>query len=136
LIDARSHLDCRRAPNTILSWTRTTNPDIWRNWQTHRPLVFINGCHTTDLAPGAMLNFVDAFATLGAGGIVGTEISIRLQVAIEMAQSILASISKSAPQAKTLHEALHEARWALANKGNLLGLAYTLYGLADFHMEN
>jgi hypothetical protein len=119
-------------PNTVLSWTRSTNPDIWGNWRTHRPLVFINGCHTTDLAPGAMLNFVDAFATLGAGGIVGTEISIRLQVAIEMAQSILAGVSKSAPLAKSLHE----ARWALANKGNLLGLAYTLYGLADFHMEN
>jgi hypothetical protein len=119
-------------PNTVVSWARSTDPDIWTNWQARRPLVFINGCHTTDLAPGAMLNFVDAFATLGAGGIVGTEISIRLPVAIEMAQSILAGTGKGAPLAETLHK----ARWTLANKGNLLGLAYTLYGLADFHMES
>lgn len=119
-------------PNTILSWARSADPDIWSNWQARRPLVFINGCHTTDLAPGAMLNFVDAFATLGAGGIVGTEISIRLPVAIETAQSILAGIGKDTALAETLHK----ARWALANKGNLLGLAYTLYGLADFHMES
>ena len=94
--------------------------------------MFINGCHTTDLAPGAMLNFVDAFATLGAGAIVGTEISIRLPVAIEMAQSALDGIGRGTPLAETLHK----ARWALANKGNLLGLAYTLHGLANFHMEN
>jgi CHAT domain len=119
-------------PTTVVAWARAANPDISANWRNQRPLVFINGCHTTDLAPGAILNFVDAFATLGAGGVIGTDISIRLPVAIEMAQSILAGVSKSTPIAM----ALHEARWALANKGNLLGLAYTLYGLADFHMEN
>jgi hypothetical protein len=118
-------------PNTLVDWALATQPDIVGNWGTRRPLIFINGCHTTDLGPGAILNFVSAFATLGAGGVIGTEVSVRLPVAIEMAEAIFNAISKDE---RPIATALRDARWALANKGNLLGLAYTLYGLANYHL--
>jgi hypothetical protein len=90
-------------PSTITSWARAAVPNISADWQSHRPLIFINGCHTTDLTPGAILNFVDGFATLGAGGVVGTEVSVRLPVAVEMAQLILGGVSKDTAIATALH---------------------------------
>jgi hypothetical protein len=54
-------------PDTLVQWALATKPDIAENWTSQRPLISINGCHTTNLGPGAILNFVDAFATLWVG---------------------------------------------------------------------
>jgi hypothetical protein len=98
-------------------------------WQQRRPLVIINGCHTSDLAPGEILSFASAFGSAGASGVVGTEVAVVLQVAAEVAERLLPRL-----EGIGLGEALRQVRWELVNKGNLAGLAYTAYALADLHV--
>ena len=114
-------------PNELLSWARPPSPKQWR--RDRRPLIFINGCHTTDLKPEDILDFVDTFGLMGASGVIGTEISVRLPLAIAIGESLLRRIAGDA----TVGEAMYRVRWELANKGNMLGLAYTPYCLADLH---
>jgi len=121
-----SNLAHRVYPNELLSWARPPSPKQWRD---RRPLIFINGCHTADLKPDDILNFVDTFAVMGASGVIGTEISVRLPLAIEIGGSLLRRIAGGT----TVGEAMYQVRWELASKGNLLGLAYTPYCLADLH---
>ncbi|MDQ4074679.1 MAG: CHAT domain-containing protein [Chloroflexota bacterium] len=121
------------ATQTIEEWKvdPVDGPDT-AAWRERRPLVFINGCHTQNLSPGKVVSFATAFAGLGAGGVLGTEVSVELRIAVEVAESLFHKLAPPNPQ--PLGEALREVRWELANKGNLLGLAYTLYGLADLHL--
>jgi hypothetical protein len=113
-------------PNELLAWARTPPR---KQWWDRRPLIFINGCHTSALMPNDILSFVETFGILGASGVIGTEISIRLPVATEIGESLLRKIAKGA----SVGEAMYQVRWEMANKGNLLGLAYTPYCLADLH---
>jgi hypothetical protein len=96
-------------------------------WAQNRPLIIINGCHTTDLRPGDLLNFVSAFAAAGAGGIIGTEISVVIEVAIPVGEMLLSSFTAG----EAVADAIHSMRWQLVNRGNLLGLTYTPYCMAD-----
>jgi hypothetical protein len=116
-------------PNELLAWARTPPPKRWRD---HRPLIFINGCHTSDLRPDDILNFVETFGVLGASGVIGTEIKVRLPLAAEIGESLLRKIAGGAK----VCDAMYRVRWDLANKGNLLGLAYTPYCLSDLHVAN
>jgi hypothetical protein len=119
---------------TLASWIddEVDGPDIGL-WKRQRPLIFINGCHTADLRPGQIVSFASTFAGVGASGVLGTEVSVTLSVAIEVAESLIGKLSSN--EHITLGQALRQIRWELANKGNLLGLAYTLYGLADIHIK-
>jgi CHAT domain-containing protein len=99
-------------------------------WLDRNPLVLINGCHTAELEPGNILNFVTAFTYAGASGVIGTEIPVRLPLATEVAEMLLTKLARR----MAVGEALRQVRWELANRGNLLGLAYTLYGLADLRL--
>ena len=119
-----NNLAHRVYPNKLLSWARSPS---FKRWRDRRPLIFINGCHTSDLKPDDILDFVYTFAVMGASGVIGTEISVRLPLAIEIGQSLLRKIAGGAK----VGEAMYQARWELANKGNLLGLAYTPYCLND-----
>ncbi|HEX9106391.1 MAG TPA: hypothetical protein VF832_04175, partial [Longimicrobiales bacterium] len=112
-------------PTSIAEWRTTQEPPNLQRWVSAHPLVFINGCHTAELMPGSMLNFVNQFGQARASGVLGTEVSIRLPLATEVAESLLRRVVGGAP----VGQALYEVRWELANKGNLLGLAYTYYGL-------
>jgi hypothetical protein len=114
--------------NNLSQWLQTLAPDVWKK---RRPLIFINGCHTANLEPGQVLNFVSAFAAAGASGVIGTEVSIRLPLAVEVAEGLLKRLADCVP----VGTALREIRWELANKGNLLGLAYTPYCLADLAVQ-
>lgn len=114
-------------PTTVTSWARSAATRMREKWSQNRPLLIINGCHTADLAPGDINNFVNAFATLGASGVIGTEVSVQLPTAMEVADGLIQKLMSGC----TAGQALYEVRWELANKGNLLGLAYTLHGLAD-----
>jgi CHAT domain len=116
-------------PNILQQWA---DGEDLKAWGTQRPLVFINGCHTTDLKPGEVLNFVTALNFAGAGGVIGTEISVLANVAIEVAESIFEKIAGNMPV--SVGEAMYQTRWELANKGNLLGLAYSLFCLANLHV--
>lgn len=122
-IGTPSGADSKISPLQLTAYVDSRDP-----WPPPRPFVFINGCHTVDVRPGDFLNFILGFGKLGAGAIVGTEIPMLLPVAIEMGQLILERII----QGKKLGEALYSARWALARKRNLLGLAYTAYGLSQY----
>jgi hypothetical protein len=119
---------------TLASWMEdeVDGPDI-SHWKQRRPLIIINGCHTADLKPGQIVSFASTFAGVGAGGVLGTEVSVTLTVAIEFAESLIGKLTSRSHI--SLGEALRQIRWELANKGNLLGLAYSLYGLADLHIK-
>jgi hypothetical protein len=101
-------------------------------WRACSPLVLINGCHTGALRPGEITSFVKSFAGMNVGGVLATEVSVLLPVAVEFAESFLRRVL--APNPEPLGKALRDARWQLANKGNLLGLAYTLHGMADLRV--
>jgi len=124
-----SSYEHRIYPTTLQNWGTKSKAPTLSSWPKKRPLVFVNGCHTCDLLPGQMLNIVSALNSVGAGGVVGTEVSVQLPVAVEMANSLFRYLLPSPQQG--VGEALHSARWDLANKGNLLGLAYTAYCMAD-----
>ena len=117
-------------PDTVQDWASTPVPPNLATWATGHPLIFLNGCHTSDLNPNEVMNFVTAFTHADAAGILGTEVSVILPVATEVAESILGKVVGGTP----VGEALHQTRWELLNKGNLLGLAYTLYALADLRV--
>jgi hypothetical protein len=117
-------------PDTLQAWADAAD---LKAWGTQRPLIFINGCHTTNLTPGEVLNFVTALGYAGAGGVIGTEISVLANVAIEVAESLFQKIAGNMPV--PVGEAMYQTRWELANKGNLLGLAYSLFCLANLHIS-
>jgi len=101
-------------------------------WARRAPLIVINGCHTTDLAPGQLLNFVSSFASAGASGVIGTEVSVILPVAVEVGELLFQALT----QKQAVADAIRSIRWRLANRGNLLGLAYTPYCLADLRIRS
>ena len=116
------------------------SPDFWRKnrnrfnasaWSTRRPLIFINGCHTTAIRPGITLNFLGTFKHLGANAIIGTEVSLLAPMAMKIAESVLSEVVTD----KRIGDAIRTMRWELAKKGNLLGLAYTPYCLADLQIK-
>lgn len=115
-------------PQTLQNWART--PAL-AGWQKQRPLIFINGCHTANLKPGEVLNFVTALSFAGASGVIGTEVSVLAPVAIEISELVF---KKMVEEKLPVGQAMYQTRWELANKGNLLGLAYTLYCLANLHI--
>jgi hypothetical protein len=96
-------------------------------WKKVSPLVFINGCHTIDLIPEALVDFVDAFSLTYASGVIGTEITIHQRIAGEAAEQFLKNFSDQLP----VGQALQRMRLNLLSKGNLMGLAYTAYCSAD-----
>lgn len=101
------------SPDNLLS------EEIW--WESPRPLVFINGCHTTALEPRMILDFVRGFITTSnAAGVIGTEITVFEPLARGFAEAFFPAILAG----RTVGQAVREARLALLQQGNPLGLAY------------
>jgi hypothetical protein len=120
-------------PRDLSKWALSPNQPNLAKWPDQRPLVFINGCHTADLKPTQILNFVTTLADIQAGGVIGTEVSIRLPLATEVAELIFKRMLETKPDGElfSIGEAIQQMRWSLLNKGNLLGLAYTPYCLSS-----
>jgi hypothetical protein len=114
-------------PDDLVDWAQ---PFQGRLWKDRPPLVFINGCHTSNLKPDEVLNFVSAFGICGASGVIGTEVSVQLPLAIEIAEGLLSRLIAGI----SVSHALRQVRWELVNKGNLLGLAYTPYCMTNLHI--
>ena len=96
-------------------------------WEEIRPLVFINGCYTTQLTPERALDFVTGFVeSSGAAGVIGTEITIFEHLAVQFAEECL---RRFLIEKQTLGEAVRGARLHLLKKGNPLGLVYIPYAL-------
>jgi hypothetical protein len=93
--------------------------------------VFINGCHTAELTPDALVSFVDIFSGLRAAGVIGTEVTLHQQIANEAAKHFLGSFLVGKP----VGEALRIMRAQFLKKGNLMGLAYTPYCSASLKLE-
>jgi HEAT repeat protein len=106
---------------------RITLPDLDelpRDAMPHVSLVFLNMCESAQIVPTLAGGFVDVFMHLGALTVIGTETSVPPAFAHPFALRVLRSFLQGVP----IGSALLEARRAYADVGDLLGLAYTLYG--------
>jgi hypothetical protein len=93
-------------------------------WDDPRPLVFLNGCHTTALDPEIAFEFIGAFVeNAGAAGVIGTEITVFEPLARAFAEECLRQFLSEIP----VGEAVRRARLRLLKDGNPLGLVYIPY---------
>jgi hypothetical protein len=91
------------------------------------PLVFINACESAQLSPEFYENFATYFLERGARALIGTECKIATFFADEFAQELFRAVLSGWP----VGEAMLHVRKTMLAKGNALGLAYGLHGLAD-----
>jgi hypothetical protein len=110
----------RIAPEDVLAWADGWPPIRWTD---PRPLVVMNGCHTSELTPELLTDFVSAFGDLDASGAIGTEIALTQPIAGEAFEWLLAALLDGHGVAA----AVRRMRWRLLRKGNVMGLAYTPY---------
>jgi CARDB len=100
-------------------------------WDEPRPLVFLNGCHTTGLEPELALEFVSALVRRSrAAGVVGTEITVFEPLARAFAEDCLRRFLAGDP----LGWAVRDSRLALLKAGNPLGLVYLPYALPSLKL--
>ncbi|HEY1639637.1 MAG TPA: CHAT domain-containing protein [Streptosporangiaceae bacterium] len=100
-----------------------------RVWDQVRPLVFINACHSAEIDPRALFNYVDAFVGVGnAAGVIGTEVRVHQDLAMRFAQAFFGELLADGG---TVGVALRRARLRFLAGGNLFGLNYTPYCWAD-----
>jgi hypothetical protein len=94
-------------------------------WAATRPLVFLNGCHTTALEPRYALEFVSAFVQKAhAAGVIGTEITVFEDLACDFAEECM---RRFLVDGDAIGKAVRDARLALLARGNPLGLVYIPY---------
>jgi hypothetical protein len=105
-----------------------SNIKVYRiRWESPRPLVFINGCHTTSVAPLQALQFISPFVTRArSAGVIGTEITIFEELATVFAETCLSRFYAGEPIGK----AIRNARLVLLQEGNPLGLVYIPFVMA------
>lgn len=104
---------------------------IW--WSEPRPLVFINGCHTTDLEPENAIELLSGFVeTAGASAVVGTEITIFEPLAVAFGEQFL---RRFLTHGSSLGDAVRAARLVLLKELNPLGLVYLPFGLASLRLR-
>lgn len=115
-------------PSDISAWSDGSWPED--HWRKIAPLVFINGCHTTELTPDLLVNFVDNFVGNYAAGVIGTETSVHQKVAGEAAEEFFGRFSQN----ESVGEAIKGMRVHLLGKGNLMGLSYTPYCSSDLRL--
>jgi hypothetical protein len=100
-------------------------------WENPRPLIFINGCHTTALEPDSAFELVSGFVEVsGAAGVIGTEITIFEPIATAFAENFLQAFS----QGVEVGEAIRLSRLAMLKQSNPLGLVYIPYTMAGLHI--
>ncbi|HZD16645.1 MAG TPA: C25 family cysteine peptidase, partial [Actinomycetota bacterium] len=101
-------------------------------WDVVRPLVFINGCHTTALEPEKAFELVSPLVALhGAVGVIGTEITIFEPLARDFAEACFRRFLEGA----TIGAAVRGARLDLLARGNPLGLVYIPFVLPGLRLH-
>lgn len=94
-------------------------------WEAPRPLVFINGCHTTALEPEQALNLVSGFVESAyAAGVIGTEITIFEPIAVMFAEEFF---TQFVVRRQPVGAAIRYARLKMLEAANPLGLVYIPY---------
>jgi hypothetical protein len=107
---------------------------LWSNphWPTRKPLIVLNGCHTVEASSATLSSFVDAFVRdAGAAGVLGSEVAVEQGLASLILETFLRRFAAGA----TVGQALHEVRWDLFRRGNVMGLAYTAYCLSGLRIR-
>lgn len=100
-------------------------------WEKLRPLVMLNGCHTTAASPEAMFSMLSAFAShCNAAGVIGTEVTTFEPVAVPFGLELF----KRFLGGESLGAAVRHARLALLRTGNPLGLMYVPYALPSLRL--
>jgi hypothetical protein len=101
-------------------------------WSSPRPLVFINGCHTTALEPEKAIEFVSALVeNARASGVIGTEITVFEPLASAFAEACLRGFLDG----ELIGTAVRDARLTLLAAGNPLGLAYIPFVTASLRLR-
>lgn len=109
-----------------LRWSRI-------RWSEPRPLVFINGCHTTDLEPENAIELLSGFIeTARASAVVGTEITIFEPLAVTFGEQFL---RRFLTLGSSLGDSVRAARLVLLKELNPLGLVYLPFGLASLRLR-
>jgi hypothetical protein len=104
------------------------------NWRASRPLVFMNGCHTSALEPSHALDLVTGFIeTAGASGVVGTEITIFEPLACAFAEAFIEAFVH---RKMAMGKATRSARLKLLEDGCPLGLVYIPFALASLRLDD
>lgn len=119
-------------PVEVANWRR--NSAVWPrpHWPRRKPLVVMNGCHTAEMTTATLSTFVDAFANrAGAAGVLGTEVTVEQGMAGWAMTGFLRSLVDGA----SAGQALRELRWRMLGRGNVMGLAYTLYAVAGLRLR-
>ena len=97
----------------------------------HHPLVILNGCNTAVFSPDALSPFIRTLVRdAQAAGALGTEIPVFEVLASEVARLFLRRFLGG----ESAGEALLAVRRDLLARGNPLGLAYTLYAVAELRL--
>jgi hypothetical protein len=117
------------SPEDIAAWA-----DDWPNgaWLDPRPLIFMNGCHTSELTPELLTDFVTTFGDANAAGSIGTEVALTQLVASEAAELIFMAFNGP----DNVAAAVRIMRWNLLRKGNAMGLSYTPYCYGGLTLKN
>jgi hypothetical protein len=107
-----------------------------RGWSIHwdsppHPLIIINGCETTAVDPGQIMNLVQGFVEAHGAGVIGAEITIFEELACDFAEACLSSFMWGGI---SIGEAVRGARLKLLKEGNPLGLVYTPFVLPSLKL--
>lgn len=115
----------RLTPDNLL------NKDVY--FDNIRPLVFINGCHTTALTPENGFDMVAAFIqTAHAAGVIGTEITIFESIATQFSEAFFQRFLK---QNQSVGEAIKGSRLDMLQAMNPLGLVYVPYAMPGLKLN-
>jgi hypothetical protein len=107
---------------------------IWSGvrWQDPRPLVFINGCHTTAVTPEKAMDLVEPLLRRAhSAGVIGTEVTIFEPLASRFAEACFRRFFAGQP----IGQAIRDARVELLQQGNPLGLVYIPFVLAGLRLH-
>jgi hypothetical protein len=108
------------------------DPRWRRNWQGKpRPLVILNACETVAMVPERVGELMLQLRFLGSGGVVGTEIKVRTELASEVGTRLVQGILDG----RSVGEAFLDIRRQLLREYNPLGLAYTYHAPATLHLH-
>jgi hypothetical protein len=118
------YLEFNRNPPAII---RPEQLHADRPW-TNAPLVVLNACGTGAVSPDAVSPLIKTLMRdCRAGGVVATEISVWIPLAIHAGELFIEEYARGKPSGL----ALLTTRLRLLSQRNPMGLAYTLYGFAD-----
>ncbi|MFJ8964540.1 hypothetical protein ACIRG5_34635 [Lentzea sp. NPDC102401] len=105
----------------IARWDRE---GVWPrpHWPVRKPLV---------VGTSPMGSLVPSFVEHGASGVISPEVAVPQDMAGWVTGMVLSRLASGL----SAGEALRQVRWEMLSRGNVMGLAYALYGSADLRVR-